>query len=159
MPPPPDRAWRGMLVRYTLFAVVLGLVATAAFIGADPADRPLVLRLAVAAFVAVAVIHLHGHFRQPLDEARPSAFDEARRGPALEAKVATAATRLQEHLQHSVESQRYFDNVLWPRLEKLAGERGIAARFQALRGRRRWSKRGPSLPAIAELVRDIGDGK
>jgi hypothetical protein len=159
MPPEPERVSRGLFVRYALFVVVLGLIATASFIGADPADRPLVLRLAVAAFVVVVAIHLHSHFRGHLDEARPSAFDEAQRGPAVEAKVATAVTRLQEHVQHGSDSQRYFNDVLWPRLERLTGGRGIAARFQALREERRWRRRGPSVPAIAELVRHIGDRK
>jgi hypothetical protein len=137
---------------------VLALVATAGFVGVDPGERPLVLRLAAAAFVAVVMIHLHGHFRRPVDEARPSAFDEARRGPPVEAKIASAVTRLQEQVERSVESQRHFNRVLWPRLERLSGERGIPERFQALR-ERRWLRRGPSLPAIAELVRHIGDKK
>jgi hypothetical protein len=158
MPPRPDRTWPGILGRYVLMVIVLTLVATAAYAAVEPADRLFVLRLAVGAFVTVVLVHLYGHFRRPLDEAPPSAFDEARRGPPVVAKAASVVTRLQEHVQNSVASQRYFDAVLWPRLEQLSGARGIPERFQALRGRR-WLKRGPSLPAIAELVRHIGDKK
>jgi len=159
MPPPErpsERPWRGLFAPYLLLLIVVGLVATGAFAGVDPADRPLVLRLAVAALVTVVVVHLHGHFRRPPDEAQPSAFDEARAGPPVEAKVAPVVTRLQEQVEYSVASQRYFNVVLWPRLERLRSD--IPARFHALR-ERRWRRRGPSLAEIAELVRHIGDRK
>lgn len=156
MSPRPDRAWRGILGRYVLLIIVLALVATAAYAAVEPADRLFVLRLAVGVFVTVVMVHLHGHLGQPLDEARPSAFEEAQRRPPVTAKVASPVVRLQEHVQHSVVSQRYFNAVLWPRLEKLSGSLGIPQRFHALR-ERRWLKRGPSLAAIADLVRHIGD--
>ena len=147
-----------MLARYVVLVIVLALVATAAFAGVEPADRPLVLRLAVAAFATVVVIHLYGHFSQRFDETSTSAFDEARRELPVVAKAAAAVTQWQDRVQHGIDSQRFFNAVLWPRLEKLSGDRDIPQRFQALR-ERRWLRRGPSLPAIAELVRHIEEKK
>jgi len=64
--------------------------------------------------------------------------------------------RLRESVQHAVASPRYFKESLWPRLVRLSEERGRRGFLQEPRGRR-WSRRGPSLPVIAELVRRIGD--
>jgi hypothetical protein len=152
------RAWLGLLARYLVLAIVLGLVATSVYAMVDADDRPAVVRLAVAAFVAVVLIHAHGHLQEQLEGAAQSAFDAARRGQPVEIKIAPLVVRLKESLQRGVASSDYFKKFLWPRLVRLSEERGRRESLQEPPGRR-WPRRGPPLPVIAELVRRIGDGR
>jgi hypothetical protein len=137
---------------------VLGLIATLAYVTVDADNRPAVVRLAVAAFVAVVLMHIHGHFTSELELAPPSAFDQAKQAQTAEAKVAPAVARLAEQVTASVASQRHFQNSLWPRLVRLSEKRGTTGQLLELQGRR-WRRRGPSLSAIAGLVRRIGDDR
>src|SRR4029079_15814755 len=102
MPPHRQRVWVGLLGRYLVLVIVLGLVATSVYAVVDADDRPGVVRLAVAAFVTVVLIHAYNHMRQQLDGAPLSAFDEARRGQPVETKIAPLLVRLRENLQHGV---------------------------------------------------------
>jgi hypothetical protein len=152
------RAWLGLLGRYLVFVTFLGLVATSVYAAVGAEERPVVLRLAVAAFVAVVLIHLYNHMRRQLEGTQLSAFDEARRGQPAETKIATMVVRLKESVQGGVASPRYFKESLWPRLVRLSEEHGRRGLLHEPPGRR-WLRRGPSLPAIAELVRRIGEGR
>lgn len=151
-------AWLGLLGRYLVLAIVLGLVATSVYAMVDADDRPTVVRLAVAAFVAVVLIHAYSHLQEQLEGAAASAFDEARRRQPAETKIAPAVVRLRESLQHGVASPDYFRKSLWPRLVRLSEERGRRDLLQEP-PERRWPRRGPPLPAIAELIRRIGNGR
>jgi hypothetical protein len=156
MPPGRERVWPGLLGRYLVLVLVLGLIATSAYAGFDADDRPVVVRLAVAAFVMVVLVHIHSHWRRVLDWAPPSAFDQARRAEPVEPKVASVLVRLQRQVEHGVSSRRFFAEVLWPRLVQLAHARGTRDRLPDDPPRGRWRKRGPSLSVIAELVRRVG---
>jgi hypothetical protein len=147
--------WLGLLGRYVVLVAVLGLVATSLYATVDADDRPLVVRLSVAAFVTVVLIHIHSHFRGRLEGARPSAFAQARRPQTVEAKVATAVQRLKDEVEGGVASYRYFKDALWPRLVRLGEQEGTRDRLGDMPGPR-WRRRGPSLPTVAELVRRIG---
>ena len=158
MPRPSRRAWLGLLGRYLALLAVLALVASSVYAAADADYRPTVLRLAVAAFVSVILIHLYRHVRRQLDEAPPSAFDQARLAPPADPMVPRRILRLQESVQYGVRSQRYFRQILWPMLVQLGEERGLSDRLEEPRGRP-WLRRGPSLAAISEVVRRIEDGR
>jgi hypothetical protein len=157
MPRPPSHAWLGLIGRYLVLLAVLALLASWIYVAADPDWRPTVLRLAVAAFVSVILIHLYRHLRRQLDEAPSSEFDQARLRPPADPMVPSRILRLQESVQYSVRSQRYFRQILWPRLVQLAEERGLRDRLEEPRGRP-WLRRGPSLAAISEVVRRIDEG-
>jgi hypothetical protein len=148
--------WLGLLGRYVVLVIVLGLVATSVYAMVDADNRPAVVRLAVAAFVAVVLIHAYSHLQEQVEGAPPSAFDEARRGQPAEIKIAPMVVRLKESLQRGVASASYFKTSLWPRLVRLSEERGLREPLQEPPGRR-WPRRGPPLPVIAALVRQIGD--
>jgi len=156
MAPQGRRGWLGLLGRYFVLITVLGLVATSVYAAVDADTRSTVLRLAVTAFVAVVLLHIHSHFRGQLEFAPPSAFDQAKQAQSADVKVASVVVRLVEQVQGSVASERYFKTSLWPRLVQLSEQRGTRERLHELRGRP-WLRRGPSLPAIAELIRRIGD--
>ncbi|MGD9884708.1 MAG: hypothetical protein AB7F22_34840 [Reyranella sp.] len=155
MPPRRERVWPGLLGRYLVLVVVLGLIATSAYAAFDADDRPVVVRLAVAAFVMVVLIHIHSHWRAALDWAPPSSFEQARRPEPVEPKVASVLVRLQRQVEHGVGSRRFFSEVLWPRLVQLGEERGTRSRLPDEPPLGRWRKRGPSLAVIAELVRRV----
>jgi hypothetical protein len=156
MPRPSRRAWLGLLVRYLVLLAVVALVASSIYAAADADYRPTVLRLAVAAFVSVILIHLYRHLRRELDETPSSAFDQARFCPPADPMVPRQVLRLQESVQYGVRSQRYFRKILWPMLVQLAGERGLGDRLEEPKGRP-WLRRGPSLAAISEVVRRIDE--
>jgi hypothetical protein len=156
MPPRRKRAWLGLLGRYLALVVVLGAIATAAYAVVEIENRPTVLRLVVAAFVVVVLVHLHGHLRDQLEFTQLSSFDQARASPPSDANIAPVVGRLTEQVRQSVASQRYFEKVLWPKLEQLSRELGSQEPPPRLRGRR-WRGRGPSLEAIADLMRGLGD--
>ncbi|SEP48292.1 hypothetical protein SAMN02990966_07023 [Rhodospirillales bacterium URHD0017] len=154
MPRPSRRVWLGLMVRYLMLLAVVALVASSVYAAADAAWRPTVLRLAVAAIVSVILIHLYRHLRRQLDAAPSSAFDQARSAPPADPMVPRQVLRLQESVQYSVRSQRYFRQSLWPRLVQLGEERGLRDPLQEPRGRP-WLRRGPSLAAISEVVKRI----
>src|SRR5262245_48059023 len=113
MSPQRRRQWLGVFGRYVVLVVILGLVATSLYAALDADDRPTVVRLAVAAFVTVVLIHIHSHFRHQLEGASPSPFAQAQRVPPVEAKVASQVQRLKEEVQAGVASHRYFKNTMW----------------------------------------------
>jgi hypothetical protein len=152
------RAWLGLLAQYLLVVVILGLVTTGIYAAVDADDRPTVLRLGVAAFVAIVLIHIYGHVRQQWDATMPSAFERAREQAPAEARIASIVLRLKEQVQYGVKSQRYFKETLWPRLVQLSDEHGTRERLREPAARP-WLRRGPSLTAIADLLRRIGDDK
>ena len=86
-----SRHWLDLVARYFVLVVVLGVIATSVYSAVDADQRPLVLRLAVAAFAAVVLLHLHSHWRQRMAWAEPSAFEQVRRGKPIEPKVDTGA--------------------------------------------------------------------
>src|SRR5262245_6035665 len=118
------RVWLGLVGRYLVFAIFLGLVATSVYTAVDADERPAVLRLAVAAFITVVLIHIYNHMRQRLEGIQQSAFDEARQAQPAEIKIATMVVRLKESVQGGAASARYFKASLWPRLVRLSEESG-----------------------------------
>jgi hypothetical protein len=155
---PSRRAWLGLIGRYVVLLAAVALIASSVYAAADADYRPTVLRLAVAAVVSVVLIHLYRHLRRQLDEAPSSEFDQARLRPPADPMVPRRILHWQESVQQSVRSQRYFRQVLWPRLVQLGEERGLSEPLQEPRGRP-WLRRGPSLAAISEIVRRIEDGR
>ena len=59
----PASIWLGLLARYFVLLAVVGAIATSLYAAVDAEDQPLVLRLAVAAFAAVVLLHIHSHSR------------------------------------------------------------------------------------------------
>jgi hypothetical protein len=155
---PSRRAWLGLIGRYVVLLAAVALIASSVYAAADADYRPTVLRLAVAAVVSVVLIHLYRHLRRQLDEAPSSEFDRARLRPPADPTVPRRILHWQESVQQSVRSQRYFRQVLWPRLVQLGEERGLGEPLQEPRGRP-WLRRGPSLAAISEIVRRIEEGR
>ena len=103
-----------------LVAVVLVLTAIPAYLTLAPSWRPLGVRLVCAALVAAGCVRLIRWVRRSVADDPPSALEAARLrapAPALDDRF----LRLRDEIVFSRRSRRYFDTVLWPRLQKLAG--------------------------------------
>src|SRR5262245_19178666 len=112
MPGPSRLRWLGLIGRYLVLLAALALVASSIYVAAEADNRPTILLLAVAAFVSVILIHLYRHLRRQLDQAPSSEFDRARLRPPADPMLPRRIVRLQENVQQSVRSQRYFRQIL-----------------------------------------------
>src|SRR5262249_44425705 len=126
MAAPDKRRWPSIAALYALLLLVVGAAAGFIHDSAAPANRPMVIRLAVGLVVAVALIHLRVHFRRARRWQPPSVFAAALRRQPIEAKLDPGFIRLREQVANGSASRSYFDKVLWPRLLALARARGGA---------------------------------
>jgi hypothetical protein len=129
-----------------LGAVVL-LAAVPVYVWVEPSWRAFVARLAAAFVVGVALLQLRRALVEQLEAGGDSGLDAARDRRAAEPAVPYHFLDLVGDLRAAARSRRYFDTVLWPRLEALAGR-------PLVRPPLRWG-RGPSLAALRRVIADI----
>ena len=134
-------------------AVVVALVALGAmpaYLALGPSWRPVAVRLVCTAVVIAGCVRALRWARgaaaspvvSPLDApALPTV------GPELDARFLA----LRDDVIYGARSRRYFDVILWPRLDALAG----TAMLPRPANRRGIPRRGPSLRAISEVVAEI----
>src|SRR6266702_1717807 len=105
MPRPRERRWPWITAGYAvLFAVIAA--ATAFFHdSAAPANRPMVIRLAVAFVVMVLLIHLRSYFRGDPRWDPPSAFADALTRQPTVPKLDANFVKLREEVANSVASR------------------------------------------------------
>jgi hypothetical protein len=157
MPPPLERRWPGIVAGYAVLAGLVFLAATPAYFCAEPAGRPLVVRLAVGVLLGVALLHVGRTVRERIRPEAPSPFERARRSRRPEPELAPLFLKLRDELGFSQASQGYFEHVLWPRLVALgAGRAGQppparppGSAWRGLLGR------GPSLATFRAVVTRI----
>ncbi len=159
MPPAPERRWPGLVAGYLALVAVVALAAVPAWVYAEPAHRPAVVRLALAAVVGVALLHLSRAARAAVEAQLASEFEAALRPAPVEGRRAPAYVTLQDEIRHGVASRQYFERVLWPRLEAVAARhRGAAGPALRRPPARRLLGRGPSLAALTALIARIEEG-
>jgi hypothetical protein len=148
MPARAERSRRRLAGR-AIVAVLAVLVALPGYLGLSPSWRPIVVRLACAAVVAVGCVRARRWVRDAMSPPAVSVLDAP--PPARPAGEVDARFRgLHDDLVFSTRSQRYFDAILWPRLSALAG--ADLPRPPERPGRRR---RGPSLRTLEALVAEV----
>jgi len=144
-----------LLAGYAALATLVGLGALPIAMASDPANRPLVIRLAASLVLAVALLHIRSAARQAVAEEPPSAFDRAlRRRPAERPEVDRQFRELLDDVRFGSASQRYWSRVAWPRLSGLAErlpDRPLLTEPPRSRLRRLLG-RGPTLAALRDLV-------
>lgn len=147
-----------VLAGYAAFAALVALAALPIALAAEPANRPLVIRLGASLFLAVALAHVRGALRAAVEAEPPSAFDQAlRRRRAERPDVDRQFRELLDDVRYGPASHRYWSRVAWPRLSKLAerlpGHPSLTepprSRLQRLLGR------GPSLVSVREVVSQL----
>ena len=127
-------------------AVLIVLAAIPAYLTLAPSWRPLASRLACAAVVMVVCVRVVRSVRIAFDTHTPSAL-ETPVPPARAPELDERFVRLRDELVFSVRSRRYFEGILAPQLDRLAG-----AALPPPPPRRGVRRDGPSLSALAELV-------
>jgi hypothetical protein len=147
---PHERHWARILLGYLVLLALVVLATAPLYLGVAADDRPLVLRLAAAAVVAIALLHLRTMLLEELDSASFSEFERALRPESLPATLDPGFLRLCEEVKNGMKSRDYFQHILWPRLLTLARQRGAALPAEPPEGRP--FRRGPSRRALEELL-------
>jgi hypothetical protein len=132
-----------------LLAALLVLAAVPAYLVLDPSWRWPAVRLSCAVIVLFGSTRVIRAVRERIVHDPPSPLDAPplpTMAPTLDARF----LRLRDELIGGAQRRRYFDVILWPRLQALAG-----ADLPPLAERRRFGGRGPSLATIARLIADI----
>jgi len=142
-----DRPLAQVAVRGAVLAGLVLLGVLPLYVWVEPSWRPLVARLAGAFVLGVALLQLRRVAADGVEAAGASALDAARwqRGP--EPGVPHHFVDLASDVRTALRNRRYFETVLWPRLEALAGR--PLARPPLRRGR------GPSLAGLRAVIADI----
>jgi hypothetical protein len=130
------------------FVVALALaIAIPTYLKLDPSWRPLLVRLACAAVVAIGCSRLIGAARRARAGDPLSPLDAPpRRAPVP--LLSERYLRLRDDIVFGSHRRGYFDVFLWPRLRKL----GAVDPPPAERGR---TRRGPSLAALSRVITDL----
>jgi hypothetical protein len=132
-------------------ALVVLLVAGIASIQflVDPSYRVAAIRLVAAAVLLLAVTRIRAFVRSAVEW--PSAWEERTGETAWAPPTHGPFEHFHDEIKFSARSQRYFDHVLWPKLNALASEAtDPPARLAKPAGRR--FGRGPSLAALGTLL-------
>jgi hypothetical protein len=132
-------------------ALVVALVAGIASIQllVDHSYRVAATRLVAAAVLLLAVTRIRAFVRSAVEW--PSAWEDRAGETAWAPPTHGQFEHFHDEIKFSAKSQRYFDHVLWPRLNALASEgTDPPARLDKPPGRR--FGRGPSLAALGALL-------
>jgi hypothetical protein len=128
--------------------------ATIAGIGAiqflvDQSYRGAAIRLVAAAVLLLAVGRIRAFVRSAVEW--PSAWEDRAAGAAWAPPAHGQFEHFHDEIRFSARSQRYFDHVLWLRLNELASEATESpVRLDRPAGRR--FGRGPSLASLGALL-------
>ena len=141
-----DRPLAAVAVHCAILGVVVALAVLPLYVWAEPSWRPLVARLAAGLVLGVAILQIRRVLVERAEAGGSSALDAARFARGGEPGVPHHLVELVSDVRTARRSRRYFEAVMWPRLEALAG--------RALPPPPRRRGRGPSL---ADLRRVIGD--
>jgi hypothetical protein len=148
MPPRSERSARRLAGRAVLTSLVV-LAVIPLYISLAPSWRPLIIRLACAALVAMGCLRVLRRVGRAMQIETVSPFDTPPPTPPPP-ELDSRFLRLRDELTFSTRSRRYFDAILWPRLCGLADT--DLPRPPERRGIRR---RGPPLAALEDLIARI----
>ena len=144
---PADRSLAQVAVRSATLAGVVLFVIVPIYVYVEPSWRAFVARLACAFVLGVALLQLRHVLRGRLAERGASALDAARGWREPEPGVPHHFRDLASDVRTALRSRRYFEKVLWPRLERLTS-RPVSP--PATR-----PGRGPSLASLRRVIAEI----
>lgn len=128
-------------------AMVAGIAAIQLLV--DHSYRGAAIRLVAAGVLLLAVGRIRAFVRSAVEW--PSAWEDRARETAWAPSAHGQFEHFHDEIRFSARSQRYFDHVLWPRLNELASETTDSpAQLDRPAGRR--FGRGPSLAALGALL-------
>jgi hypothetical protein len=139
-----ERSLAQIAVRCAVLGGVVFLATVPAYVYVEPAWRALVARLAAALVLGSTLLQLRRVLVEHLERSRASALDEARVRPGPGPGVPHHFLDLMNDVRAARRSRRFFEQVLWPRLQALSS--APLRRPPARRGR------GPSLAGLGEVL-------
>ena len=142
-----DRPLVSVAVHCAILGAVVALAALPLYVWAEPSWRPLVARLAAGLVLGVAILQFRRVLIERAEAGGSSPLDAARFAREAEAGIPHHLVELASDVRTARRSRRYFEAVMWPRLEALAG------RPLTTPPRRRG--RGPTLADLRRIIGDI----
>jgi len=142
-----DRPLAAVAARCGGLTVVVFFAALPLYVWVEPSWRALVVRLACALVLGVTLLQLRGVLTARLEAGGASALDAARGARGPEPAVPHHFLDLASDVRTALRSRRYFETVLWPRLEALAGRPLTPPPLR--RGR------GPSLAGLRAMITEV----
>ena len=142
-----ERPLAAVAVRCAGLTVVVFVAALPVYVWVEPSWRGLVARLAAALVLGVALLQLRSVLAMHLEAGGASALDAARFAPAPEPAVPHHFLDLASDVRTALRRRRYFEMVLWPRLEALAGRPLPHPRLRP--------GRGPSLACLRAVITEV----
>jgi hypothetical protein len=132
-----DPATEGRITWWTLagllvLAMAIAAVAAPVCVWVGPQQRPVVVRLAVALFCGCALWRLVRAVAEAAGLGIVSAADLALHPPPPRADPDPSLPRLASEIRLGLARRRHFDRDLRPRLQALAGRRGVVLPRDAL---------------------------
>jgi hypothetical protein len=116
-----ERPLAAVAVRCGGLAAIVFLAALPVYAWVEPPWRALVARLAAALVLGVTLLQLRHVIAERLAAGGVSALDATRVRPGDKPAVPYHVVELTRDVRAALRSRRYFETVLWPRLEALAG--------------------------------------
>lgn len=147
MPDSGDRKWLKSLAGYAAYLALVAAAGTLAYDLVAPDARATVIRLTSGLAAGIILLHLRARWREEIEGPGLTRVDSEADRPS----VSQLYTNLHHDVRLSVQSRRYFETHLLPRLEKVAREKGETIDVPAP-DRWRWSKRGPTLAQLSQAV-------
>ena len=148
-----ERRWPAIVFGYAIFSLVLGAITAFIYENAAPANRPLVVRLAVAFAVSIVLIHARRAVRgDPLWDP-PSDFEKALSPEPLPGKLHPEFAKLRDEVANGMARRSHFEHALRPRLVSLTEARGAEA--VVIDDPSSSRRRGPTARELATLIRRI----
>ena len=142
-----DRSLGQVGLRSAALAGVVLLIAVPVYVYVEPSWRALVARVACAFVLGVALLQLRRALLDRLADPGGSGLDAARGRREAEPGVPHHFHDLASDVRTALRSRRYFDNVMWPRLQALTT--GPLPRPAVRPGR------GPSLASLLRAIAAI----
>jgi hypothetical protein len=154
MSPSAERRALRLVAGYTVIGAVVSLAAFLVTLAVDPGRRPVVIRLAAVAVVAIVLGQLLAAARRRLAEASPSVFDRAGPPRPAEPRLDRRFREAVEEMRFATRSHGYWTRVVWPHLSAL--DRRFPAGAPLVEPSRPWWRQrlrlGPSFAAVRALV-------
>jgi len=115
-----DRPLAAVAARSAMLTGVVLLATVPIYVYVEPGLRALVARGAAALVLGVALLQLRRVIGETLEAAGASPLESARARHVLEPEVPHHYRGLMSDVRAALRSRRYFDNVMWPRLQALS---------------------------------------
>jgi hypothetical protein len=143
-----------LLGAYLALAILLAIPSVPIYYYVEPADKPLVIRLCGAVFLAFTLYSMLRAVRESLEEQPSSSFEAAAEVPLAGISLPPPFEKLRNEVQNSHRSRAYFEHILRLRLLALLEYRVRARHGMGSTELAEHSLAGAELQRLGALVRE-----